>query len=52
MRARLLDQLNIHIAHQVIGDGVRLFERTGAFDLQKVKVVESDAVTHIRFRIV
>jgi dihydrofolate reductase len=52
IRARLLDEINIHIAHRVIGDGIRLFDGTGSFDLQKVKVVESDAVTHIRFRIV
>ena len=47
---RLIDELHLHLAHQLLGGGDRLFEDVGALPLQKVKVVDSAAVTHIKFR--
>ena len=35
----------------MLGGGDRLFEDAGALRLHKVKVVESTAVTHLKFRI-
>ena len=51
MTARLIDEIHIHLAHQLLGGGDRLFEDVGALPLQKVKVVESTAVTHLKFRV-
>ena len=50
LKARLIDEMHIHLAHQLLGDGARLFEEVGALPLHKVKTVESTAVTHIKFR--
>jgi dihydrofolate reductase len=52
IRAGLVDELDIHMAHQLLGSGSRLFENTGAIELQKVKVVESTDVTHLKFRVI
>jgi dihydrofolate reductase len=51
IEARLLDEVHLHLAHQLLGGGDRLFEDAGALPLQKVKVVESTAVTHLKFRV-
>jgi dihydrofolate reductase len=51
IKARLLDDMHLHLAHQMLGGGDRLFEDTGALRLHKVQVVESTAVTHLRFRV-
>jgi dihydrofolate reductase len=50
LKARLIDELHLHLARQLLGGGDRLFEDIGALPLQKVKVVDSAAVTHIKFR--
>jgi dihydrofolate reductase len=51
IRAGLVEELDIHMAHQLLGGGSRLFENTGAIELQKVEVVESTDVTHLKFRV-
>lgn len=51
IKARLIDEVHLHLAHQLLGGGDRLFEDAGAVRLHKVKVVESTAVTHLKFRI-
>jgi dihydrofolate reductase len=51
IRAGLIDELNLHIVHRLLGKGHRLFEGTGAIELQKLKLVESAAATHIRFQV-
>jgi dihydrofolate reductase len=53
LRAGLLDELDIHIAPLLLGDGVRLFDRLdGALPtLETTRVIESPAVTHIRYRV-
>src|SRR5918995_6060749 len=45
MNARLIDEMHIHVAHQLLGGGDRLFEDVGVLSLHKVKVVESNAAT-------
>jgi dihydrofolate reductase len=54
LRAGLLDELQIHVAPRILGGGVRLFDDLGpdTAELEITRVVESPAVTHLRFRVV
>ncbi len=54
LRTGLLDELQIHVAPLLLGDGVRLFENLGAVPakLEVTRVIESPAVTHVRYRVV
>jgi dihydrofolate reductase len=54
IKAGLLDELQIHLASVLLGDGVRLFERMGPEDaeLEGTRVIDSPRVTHLRFRVV
>ena len=54
LRAGLVDELQLHIAPLLLGDGVRLFDGLGAGapTLEVSRVVESPLVTHIRYRVV
>jgi dihydrofolate reductase len=54
LRAGLVDELQIHIAPLLLGGGVRLFDDLGTDEvkLQRTRVVESPAVTHLKFRVV
>jgi dihydrofolate reductase len=54
IRAGLLDELEIHLAPLLFGEGIRLFERMGPghIELESMKVVSSPNVTHLRFRVV
>jgi dihydrofolate reductase len=49
-----IDELQIHIAPLLLGDGVRLFDGLGSErpTLEVTRVVESPAVTHIRYSVV
>jgi dihydrofolate reductase len=53
LRAGLLDEMQIHIAPLLLGDGVRLFDGLGLDRpvLEVTRVIESPAVTHIRYRV-
>jgi dihydrofolate reductase len=53
LKAGLVDELQIHLVPVLLGGGVRLFENLGAQDvkLEPSRVVESPAVTHLRFRV-
>jgi dihydrofolate reductase len=52
LKARLLDELYLHIVPVVLGAGERLLEDVGDPTLEPVEVIASSAVTHIRYRIV
>ena len=54
VKAGLLDELQIHLAPVLLGDGVRLFERMGPEDveLEGTRVIDSPRVTHLGFRVV
>jgi len=51
IKARLLDELHIHIANVLLGKGTRLFENIGdkAIELKRIAVVETPAATHLKF---
>ncbi len=54
MKAGLLDELQIHIAPVLLGDGVRLFEDHLGSERRRIectRVIESPAVTHLRYRV-
>ena len=54
IEAGLIDELQIHLAPVLFGDGVRLFEHTGPehIELGSTRVIDSPKVTHLRYRIV
>jgi|tagenome__1003787_1003787.scaffolds.fasta_scaffold20754595_2 dihydrofolate reductase len=54
LKAGLVDEFQIHIAPIFLGQGVRLFDDCGDLDsdLEIARVVESPAVTHVRYRVV
>ena len=52
MAAGMVDELYLHIVPIVLGAGERLLENVGDPTLQPVTVIESPAVTHVKYRIV
>ena len=55
LRAGLLDELQVHVVPVLLGDGVRLFENhlgSEQRELECTRVIESPAVTHLRYRAV
>ena len=54
LKAGQLDELLIHVAPILIGDGVRLFDDPGPdqVELECTEVIQSPAVTHLRYRVV
>jgi dihydrofolate reductase len=54
LKAALLDEIQLHVAPVLLGGGVRLFEGLGPDDakLELGGVIESPAVTHVRYRVV
>jgi dihydrofolate reductase len=51
--AGLVDEMQIHIVPVLLGAGIRLFEGIGPgrVKLETTRVIESPAVTHLRFRV-
>jgi dihydrofolate reductase len=52
LRAGLLDELQIHVAPLLLGSGTRLFDDVGGAELEQTSTVNSDRVTHLRYRVV
>jgi dihydrofolate reductase len=54
IRARLVDELHIHLVPILLGGGVRLFEHLGTepIELKKTRLIELPDVTHLRFRVI
>ena len=53
LRAGLLDEIVVHLAPLLLGDGVRLYGGPGAgrVDLERAAVAESGQLTDLRFRV-
>jgi dihydrofolate reductase len=54
IEAGLLDELRVHIAPFLLGDGIRLYDHVGGHvvELKRAKVIEaSSGVTHVHFRV-
>jgi dihydrofolate reductase len=54
IKAGLLDEIHIDLAHVLLGGGVSLFDHlgTGPIDLESTKVIEGAGVTHLTFRVI
>ncbi len=54
LRAGLLTELEIHLAPVLMGDGVRLFDRTAGepVEMELIRLEQSPDVIHLRFRTV
>jgi dihydrofolate reductase len=54
LKAGLLDEIAIHLVPILLGGGIRLFDHLGdaQIELERTRVIESPAVTHLRFRVV
>jgi dihydrofolate reductase len=51
LRADAIDELTIHLVPLFLGGGTRLFEDVPAGAVKRIGVVDSPAVTHIRYRL-
>ena len=48
----LVDEVQLHVVPVLLGDGVPLFDRSGAgWRLTKTRVVDAPNVTHLRYRV-
>ena len=54
LKARLLDEIHLHLVPVLLGEGIRLFENIGTqqINLEQISVIEEPGVTHLRFRVV
>jgi dihydrofolate reductase len=50
LEAGLLDELQLHLAPVLLGEGIRLFDRLAPAELEATRVIASPAVTHLTFR--
>jgi dihydrofolate reductase len=53
IKTGLLDELQVHIVPLLLGGGIRLLEHLGPeqIELERTRVIDSPAVTHLRFRL-
>lgn len=54
LKAGLLDEMHMSIAHVLLGEGVRLFDHLGAspIHLERIRTLETPGATHLSFRVV
>lgn len=54
LRAGTLDEIDLSVVPLLLGAGVRLFDDLGPdpIELEQLRVIESDGVTHLRYRVV
>ena len=54
LKAGLLDEINLHLVHVLLGEGIPLFENMGTelIKLEKISLADAPGVTHLRFRLV
>jgi dihydrofolate reductase len=54
LRAGKLDEIQVSVAPVLLGAGVRLFDHLGPdpIALEQVRVIESEGVSHLRYRVV
>jgi dihydrofolate reductase len=54
LKAGLLDEINLHLVHVLLGEGIPLFENIGTeqIKLEEISVTHSPGVIHLRFRVV
>ena len=52
LNAGFVDEVQIHLVPILLGDGLRLFDRIGAMQLEQTRVLESPDVTHLQFRVI
>jgi dihydrofolate reductase len=51
IKAGLLDELQIHLVPVLLGGGTRLLDNVGDTKLEKMRVIDSPLVTHLKFRL-
>ncbi len=54
LQAGLADELLVHVAPVILGDGLRLFANTGdnPIKLESTRVIEGPGITHLSYRVV
>lgn len=54
LKAGLLDEIQVSVVPVLLGDGVRLLANLEDYplDLECTRVVDSDGVTHLRYRVI
>jgi dihydrofolate reductase len=54
LKAGLLDEFHMSIAHVLLGEGVRLFDHLGSepIALERLRTLETPGATHLSFRVV
>jgi dihydrofolate reductase len=53
LKARLLDELQIHLIATLLGNGIRLFEdlEPEGIELRRTSSIETPSATHFRFEV-
>jgi dihydrofolate reductase len=54
LKAGLLDEFHMNIAHVLLGEGVRLFDHLGdtPIQLERTRTLETPGATHLSFRVI
>jgi dihydrofolate reductase len=54
LKAGLLDEFHMNVAHVLLGEGVRLFDHIGSdpIHLEHLRTLETPGATHLSFRVV